>query len=93
MLGVRHTGIAKSGEFIGLLNNSLFYSFKENFSFGIEVNSEISERKWRYRVTPQVQYNFGANGKGAIVHFGGGPSQLNRERTEWLVTSRLIYSF
>ena len=93
MLGVRHTGIAKSGDFIGLLNNSLFYSFKENFSFGIEVNSEIGERRWRYRVTPQVQYNFGANGKGAIIHFGGGPSQLDRERTEWLLTSRLIYSF
>jgi hypothetical protein len=94
MFGVRHTAIAKSGDFIGLLNNSVFYSFKENFSVGVEVNSEIGERKWRYRVTPQVQYNFGANGKGAIVHFGGGPSQLNnRERTEWLITSRLIYSF
>jgi hypothetical protein len=93
MFGVRHTGIAKSGEFSGLLNNSVFYSFKENFSIGVEVNSEISQHKWRYRVTPQLQYNFGANGKGAIVHFGGGPSQLNRERTEWLVTSRLVYSF
>jgi hypothetical protein len=94
MLGVRHTGIAKSGDFVGLLNNSVFYSFKENFSIGVEVNSEIDERKWRYRVTPQIQYNFGANGKGSIVHFGGGPSQLNdRERTEWLLTSRVIYSF
>jgi hypothetical protein len=93
MLGVRHTAIAKSGDFIGLLNNSVFYSFKENFSIGVEVNSEIGERRWRYRVTPQIQYSFGKNGKTAIIHFGGGPSQLNRERTDWLVTSRLIFSF
>ena len=93
MFGVRHTGIAKSGDFIGLLNNSLFYSVKDNFSLGVEVNSEIGERRWRYRVTPQIQYSFGKNGKTAIIHFGGGPSQLNRERTDWLVTSRVIFSF
>src|SRR5688500_13999703 len=78
MFGMRHTAIAKSGDYIGLLNNSVFYSVRENFSIGIEVNSEISERRWRYRVTPQIQYSFGKNGKTAIIHLGGGPSQLNR---------------
>ena len=41
MLGVRHTAIGKSGEFIGLLNNTLFYSFSRRFSFGVELNSQI----------------------------------------------------
>ena len=31
MLGVRHTAIGKSGEFIGVLNNTLFYSFSSVF--------------------------------------------------------------
>lgn len=90
MFGVRHTALGKSGDFIGLLNNSLFYSYTEKFSVGIELNSEIGEHRWRYRLTPQLQYAFG---KKAVFQFGGGPSQLNRERTDWLITSRLVYSF
>jgi hypothetical protein len=91
MAGVRHTGIGKSGEFVGLLNNSVFYSFTKSFSLGVELNNEISARDYRYRLTPQLQYSYG---KQVILQFGGGPSQLNEERkTDWLVTSRLIYDF
>ena len=90
MLGVRHTGLGKSGEFVGLLNNSLFYSYSKHLALGIELNSEIEERRWRYRLTPQLQYVFN---KHSILQVGGGPSQLNSERTEWLLTSRVIYDF
>jgi hypothetical protein len=96
MLGVRHTAIGKSsGEFIGLLNNSVFYSFTTHFSVGVELNSEIGERQYRYRLTPQIQYSYG---KDVIIQLGGGPSQLTtrwdeEKKTEWLVTSRLIYDF
>ena len=90
MFGVRHTALGKSGEFVGVLNNSLFYSHTEKFSVGVELNSEINGRRWRYRLTPQLQFSFGKN---AIFQFGGGPSQLDRERTDWLITSRLVYSF
>ncbi|MCC2681247.1 MAG: hypothetical protein K0S36_811 [Nitrosospira multiformis] len=90
MLGVRHMGLGKSGEFVGLLNNSLFYSYSKHLALGIELNSEIEERRWRYRLTPQLQYVFN---KHSILQVGGGPSQLNSERTEWLLTSRVIYDF
>ena len=96
MLGVRHTAIGKSsGEFVGLLNNSVFYSFTSHFSFGVELNSEIGARDYRYRLTPQIQYS---HGKDVIIQLGGGPSQLTTQwneekKTEWLVTSRLIYDF
>lgn len=90
MFGVRHTALGKSGEFIGLLNNSLFYSYSKHLALGIELNSEIEERRWRYRLTPQLQYVFN---KHSIIQVGGGPSQLNSERTEWLLTSRVIYDF
>lgn len=91
MLGVRHTALGKSGDFVGLLNNSLFYSYSKHLSLGIELNGEIKEQEWRYRLTPQLQYVFN---KQAILQFGGGPSRLNEEKkTDWLLTSRLIYSF
>ena len=90
MLGVRHTGLGKSGEFVGLLNNSLFYSYSKHLALGIELNNEIEERRWRYRLTPQLQYVFN---KHSIIQVGAGPSQLNSERTEWLLTSRVIYDF
>ena len=77
MLGVRHTAIGKSGEFIGVLNNTLFYSFSKRFSVGVELNSEIGARDYRYQLTPQVQYSVNKN---AIVQLGGGPSQLT---TQW----------
>ena len=88
--GVRRTALGESGDFIGVVNNSLFYSHTEKFSVGVELNSEINGRRWRYRLTPQLQFSFGKN---AIFQFGGGPSQLDRERTDWLITSRLVYSF
>lgn len=91
MFGVRHTALGKSGDFIGLMNNSLFYSYSKQLSLGIELNNEIGERDWRYRLTPQLQYVFGKN---VILQLGGGPSQLNeKKKTDWLLTSRLIYDF
>lgn len=91
MFGFRRTAFGESGEFIGLANNSLFYSFSKRFSVGIELNSEIGAREYRYRLTPQLQRTFGRK---ALFQFGGGPSHLNDEkRTEWLLTSRLIYGF
>jgi hypothetical protein len=95
MLGVRHTAIGKSGEFIGLLNNTLFYSFSRRFSFGVELNSQIGARDYRYQLTPQFQYSIGENG---IIQIGGGPSQLTTQwneekKTEWLLVSRLVYDF
>ncbi|SEO45525.1 hypothetical protein SAMN05216316_0253 [Nitrosovibrio sp. Nv6] len=91
MFGVRHTTLGKSGDFVGLLNNSLFYSYSKHLSLGIELNGEIREQEWRYRLTPQLQYVFN---KQAILQLGGGPSRLNEEKkTDWLLTSRLIYSF
>lgn len=95
MLGVRHTAIGKSGEFIGVLNNTLFYSFSKRFSVGVELNSEIGARDYRYQLTPQVQYSVNKN---AIVQLGGGPSQLTTQwnegkKTEWLFISRLVYDF
>lgn len=91
MFGFRRTAFNENGEFIGLSNNSLFYMYSKGFSLGIELNSEITERSYRYRLTPQIQYAFSKN---SVIQFGGGPSQLNEEkRTEWLVTSRLIYDF
>lgn len=91
MLGVRHATPGKSGDFVGLLNNSLFYSHSKHLSLGIELNGEIREQEWRYRLTPQLQYVFN---KQAILQLGGGPSRLNEEKkTDWLLTSRLIYSF
>lgn len=91
MLGVRHTAIGKSGDFIALVNNALFYSYSEHFALGVELNSEIGESDWRYRLTPQLQYIMGKN---KILQMGGGPSRLNEEKkTDWLLTSRLIYSF
>jgi hypothetical protein len=91
MFGFRNTAIGKAGEFIGLLNNTLFYSFSKRFSLGVELNSEIWGPKWRYRLTPQAQYSFDKN---VMIQIGGGPSQLNEEhKTDWLLTSRLIYDF
>ncbi|SFI83467.1 hypothetical protein [Nitrosomonas sp. Nm34] len=91
MFGFRRTAFNKNGEFIGLANNSLFYSHSRRFSLGIELNSELTERSYQYRLTPQIQYAFSKN---SVIQFGGGPSQLNEEkRTEWLVTSRLVHDF
>lgn len=91
MLGLRHTTLGKSGDFVGLMNNSLFYSYSQKFSLGIELNNEIFEHDWRYRLTPQLQYIIK---KDVILQLGGGPSQLNeKKKTDWLVTSRFIYSF
>lgn len=90
MFGFRRTAFSEEGEFVGLSNNSLFYMHSKHFSLGVELNNEITG-KYRYRLTPQIQY---ALKKNAVIQFGGGPSQLNEEeRTEWLVTSRLIYDF
>jgi hypothetical protein len=91
MIGARHTAIGKSGELIVLMNNSLFYSFSEHFILGVELNTEIGKHDWRYRLTPQIQY---VAGKGVSIQLGGGPSQLNEtSKTEWLLTSRVIYDF
>lgn len=95
MVGARHTALGKSGDIIILMNNSLFYSYSESFSLGVELNTEIGKHDWRYRLTPQIQYAFGKDaGKGASIQLGGGPSQLNdTSKTEWLLTSRVIYDF
>jgi hypothetical protein len=91
MLGLRHSAIGKSGELIVLVNNSVFYSHSQHLAIGIELNSEIGERDWRYRLTPQVQYSMGKN---TVIQLGGGPSQLNdTQKTEWLLSSRLVYNF
>ncbi|MBA4141827.1 MAG: hypothetical protein H0X43_02235 [Nitrosospira sp.] len=91
MLGIRQTAIARSGDLIGLMNNSLFYSYSERIVLGVELNNEIGERCWRYRLTPQAQYTFGKN---KTLKLGGGPSQLNEEqKTDWMLTSRLVYNF
>ena len=91
MLGFRKQGFAEAGESVGLINNSLFYSFFEDFSIGIEVNSEIRASQYRYRVTPQLQ---GELWEKTTLQFGGGPSKLNKEGCmEWMLTSRVVYSF
>ena len=89
MFGVRRTLFNEDGEFVALVNNSLFYRYRL-FAIGIELNGEVSN-KYRYRLTPQIQYAFNKN---ASIQLGGGPSQLNEDKkTEWLVTSRLVYDF
>ena len=89
MFGARRTSFNEEGDFLGLANNSVFYRY-HFFAIGIELNSEI-RNKYRYRLTPQIQYAFS---KKAFIQFGGGPSQLNDEKTtEWLITSRLVYDF
>lgn len=90
MFGVRRMGFHGEGELIGLMNTSLFYRYHYRLAIGIELNSEI-RHTYHYRLTPQIQYAFS---KKAFIQFGGGPSQLNDEkRTEWLITSRVVYDF
>lgn len=90
MFGLRRTAFNEGGEFVGLSNNSLFYMYARGVSFGVELNSEITG-KYYYRLTPQIQYGLSKN---AVIQFGGGPSQLNEDRrTEWMVTSRILYDF
>lgn len=89
MFGARRTRFNEDGEFVGLVNNSVFYRF-HYFAIGIELNSEI-RTTYRYRLTPQIQYGFS---KKAFIQLGGGPSHLNEDqKTEWLITSRLVYDF
>lgn len=90
MIGARRTRFNEEGDFFCLANNSVFYQYHFRFAIGIELNSEIRNH-YHYRLTPQIQYAFT---KKAFIQFGGGPSQLNDEkRTEWLVTSRLVFDF
>ena len=90
MFGFRQTAFNDDGDFVGLLNNSLFYKYHNRVSIGVELNSEMMSR-YHYRLTPQIQYAFS---KKTTIQLGGGPSQLNEEkRIEWLITSRLVYDF
>lgn len=90
MFGLRRTRLNEEGDFVGLTNNSVFYQSHFRFAVGIELNSEVNNH-YNYRLTPQIQYAFT---KKAFIQFGGGPSQLNDEkRTEWLITSRLVFDF
>jgi len=92
MLGMRRTEFGGDGMNTVLSNNSLFYRFSSKLVLGLEVNNEIDHhRKWRYRITPQMHYNFD---KHRTLQFGLGPSRLDDDmRTEWLASWRLIYAF
>ncbi|MDR5170918.1 hypothetical protein IHQ56_03705 [Methylobacillus flagellatus] len=92
MLGVRRTELGSDGRNVVLSNNSLFYSYSSRLVLGLEVNNEIDHRmKWRYRITPQLHYNFD---KHRTLQFGIGPSRLGDDmKTEWLASWRLIYAF
>jgi len=92
MVGLRRTEFNHHGEWVKLINTSLFYQHSPQLTLGIEINHEINQRhEWRYRLTPQAHYSFSHN---KAIQIGGGPSRLTEDRkAEWLLSTRLIYSF
>ena len=92
MLGIRNNFSEKRERFNGLLNNNLFYQFSRQLTLGFEVNNEMPRwSKWRYRLVPQIHYDFTPH---TSLQVGGGPSKLeDPKRTEWTVAWRLIHAF
>jgi hypothetical protein len=92
MVGFRKTEFNNQGEWVKLINTSLFYQHSSQLTLGVELNNEISQRhEWRYRLTPQLHYSFSHN---KAIQIGGGPSRLTENRkAEWLLSTRFIYSF
>lgn len=92
MLGIRRTEVSGDGEFITLINNSIFYDQSQRLTYGLEINSEVNQNgNVRYRIIPQIHFDL--NGHSSI-QIGGGFSRLNPQKIpEKIVAMRLIYSF
>jgi hypothetical protein len=92
MVGLRHAHFKGTGDYLGLVNNSVFYDVSQRLTFGLEVNSEISDGwRWRHGLVPQVHFDVNEH---VTVQLGGGRSRLNvGQPTEKTFIWRLIYSW
>lgn len=92
MVGLRHAHFRGTGDYIGLVNNSIFYDYSQRLTFGLEVNSEISNGwRWRHGLVPQVHFDVNEQ---VTLQLGGGRSRLNvGQPTEKTFIWRLIYSW
>ncbi len=92
MLGLRNTEFGSNNKHVGLINNSVFYDLSPRYTFGLELNHEVSSKgQWRYRFTPQVHYDINSN---VTIQSGVGLSRLNSQRkSEKQYGLRMIYAF
>lgn len=90
MLGLSGEELAKHTKLRGLANLNVFYNLNKNLAFGIEMNSEFNRNSWRFAFTPQLHTNFTDK---VSLQIGVGPSRLHSARTQWIIGSRLIYTF
>ncbi len=92
MVGLRHAHFRGDGDYIGLVNNSIFYDYSQRLTFGLEVNSEISDGwRWRHGLVPQIHFDVSEH---VTLQFGGGRSRLNvGHPAEKTFIWRLIYSW
>lgn len=92
MIGLRKPEFGKSSNASGLINNNLFYDLTPRYTFGLELNHEVSSKgQWRYSVTPQVHMDINSN---VTIQAGTGISKLNlAKKSEKLFGLRMIYAF
>lgn len=91
MIGLRRRDVGEGEDYIGLLNNSVFYDYSQQVTLGLEVNHEIDDQRWRVRVAPQVHYDMSSH---LGIQFGGGVSRLGVDSSaDWFAAWRLIYTF
>nr|WP_298718800.1 hypothetical protein [uncultured Steroidobacter sp.] len=92
MVGMRRAHWRGDSDYLGLVNNSIFYDYSKRLTFGLEVNSEIGDGwRWRHGLVPQIHFDVDEH---VTVQLGGGRSRLNvGQPTEKTFIWRLIYSW
>jgi hypothetical protein len=92
MVGLRKSMFESGSGYTKLVNSAWFYDASPNYTLGLEINNEVDRQgHWRYRLTPQIHFSIK---KHVSFQVGVGPSTLNKAKnTDWILASRLSYSF
>lgn len=92
MVGIRKSTFDYGNGYTKLVNSAWFYDASSKYTLGLEVNNEVDHQgHWRYRLTPQIHFSVK---KHVAFQVGVGPSTLNKAKaTDWILASRLSYSF
>ena len=91
MVGLRRSNTEMGIDYLGLLNNSVFYDVSQTLTLGLELNHEFDDKRWRALVVPQVHYDMSQH---VSIQFGGGRTRLTEsDSTEWFAAWRLIYTY
>ncbi len=90
MAGFRYTDVRSRGHFEGLINNTLFYTFSERLTMGLEVDLETRpNRPDILLVMPQIQTVVSQN---LVVQLGFGMKRTDNKNYPHAGT-RVIVNF